>query len=154
MLTKIIKRDGREAPFNVEKIASAIYKAAQAIGGKDYDTALDLAFEVAKTVEQNTPEGEYPTVEQIQDTVEKVLIEKGHARTAKEFILYRAERSRIREMDTKLMKVYEGLTFKSAKDDIKRENANSTATPLWAPCSATAARAPRNSTSCTSSTRR
>lgn len=66
-----------------------------------------------------------PTVEQIQDMVEKVLIENGHSRTAKEYILYRAQRTRVREMNTKLMKVYEDLTFKSAaENDIKRENAN------------------------------
>ena len=64
-------------------------------------------------------------MEEIQDAVERVLIENGHARTAKEFILYRAERSRVREMNTRLMKTYEDLTFKEAKDnDIKRENAN------------------------------
>ncbi|NLB15628.1 MAG: anaerobic ribonucleoside triphosphate reductase [Clostridiales bacterium] len=125
MLTKIIKRDGREVPFNVEKISQAIYKAAQAIGGKDYDTALKLAFEVEERVDAMMKPGEYPTVEQIQDVVEKVLIDNGHAATAKEYILYRAERTRLREMDTKLMKIYEGLTFKSAKEnDIKRENAN------------------------------
>ncbi len=124
MITKIIKRDGREAPFNIEKIANAIFKAAQAIGGRDYETAMDLACEVAERVERETKE-KIPTVEQIQDTVETVLIEKGHARTAKEFILYRAERTRIRDMSTKLMKTFEDLTFKSAKDnEIKRENAN------------------------------
>ena len=125
MLTKIIKRDGREVPFNVEKISQAIYKAAQAIGGKDYDTALKLAFQVEERVDAMMKPGEYPTVEQIQDVVEKVLIDNGHAATAKEYILYRAERTRLREMDTKLMKIYEGLTLKSAKEnDIKRENAN------------------------------
>ena len=126
MITKIIKRDGREAPFNIEKIANAIFKAAQAIGGRDYDTAMALACEVAERIEQAcAPTGQLPTVEQIQDMVEKVLIEHGHARTAKEFILYRAERTRIREMNTRLMKIYEDLTFKPAKDnDIKRENAN------------------------------
>ena len=66
-----------------------------------------------------------PTVEQVQDAVEKILIEKGHARTAKEYILYRAERTRIRNMNTKLMKTYEDLTFRdAAENDIKRENAN------------------------------
>ena len=66
-----------------------------------------------------------PTVEQIQDAVEKILIEAGHARTAKEYILYRAERTRVRDMNTKLMHIYEDLTFKEAKDnDVKRENAN------------------------------
>ena len=124
MITKIKKRDGREVPFNIEKIANAIYKAAQAAGGQDYDTALNLAEEVTFILNERF-KNTIPAVEEIQDTVEKVLIENGHAKTAKEYILYRAERNRIREMDTRLMKVFEDLTFKDAKEvDIKRENAN------------------------------
>ena len=124
MITEIIKRDGRAAAFELEKITQAIYKAAEAIGGNDYDSAKDLALQVEKSLEEQCPSSA-PTVEQVQDTVEKVLIENGHARTAKEFILYRAERTRVREMNTRLMKIYEDLTFKSAKDnDVKRENAN------------------------------
>ncbi len=124
MITRIKKRDGREVPFNVEKIANAIFKAAVASGGNDYDMALGLAYEVANTLNQ-TMKGAIPTVEDVQDIVEKVLIENGHARTAKAYILYRAERTRIREMNTRLMKVMEELTFKDAKDnDLKRENAN------------------------------
>ncbi len=124
MIATITKRDGREVPFNIEKIANAIYKAAMATGGKDYDSALALAHEVVEYIE--TEQKLFvPSVEQIQDAVEKVLIKTGHARTAKEFILYRADRSRIRERNTRLMKTYEGLTFKAAKEnDIKRENAN------------------------------
>ncbi len=123
MITKIKKRDGRTANFDLEKITQAIYMAAQAIGGTDYETAEALAKEVLATLEKNGVTE--PTVEQVQDTVEKVLIENGHARTAKEFILYRAERTRVRDMNTKLMKIYEDLTFKAAKDnDVKRENAN------------------------------
>ncbi|MGM9653429.1 MAG: anaerobic ribonucleoside triphosphate reductase [Eubacteriales bacterium] len=126
MLTKIIKRDGREVPFNIEKIANAIFKAAQAVGGSDYDQAMALACEVSEQADARSREtGETPTVEQIQDMVERTLIKHGHARTAKEYILYRAERTKVREMNTRLMKIYEDLTFKSAKDnDIKRENAN------------------------------
>ena len=125
MITKIIKRDGREAPFTIEKIAKAVFKAAEAAGGHDYNTAMDIACEVANQLEKNCGIDCKPTVEQIQDTVEKVLVKRGHARTAKEYILYRAERTRVREMNSKLMKTYEDLTFKSAKDsDIKRENAN------------------------------
>ena len=125
MITKIIKRDGREVPFSIEKIAGAIFKAAEAVGGHDYSTAMDLACKVANELEHTVGEQGVPTVEQIQDTVEKVLVNNGHARTAKEYILYRAERTRVREMNTKLMKTYEDLTFKSAKDsNIKRENAN------------------------------
>jgi len=126
MITKIVKRDGREVPFNLEKIANAIFKAAQAVGGSDYDEAMSLACEVSeKLEEQSRQSGEFPTVENIQDMVESVLISHGHVRTAKEYILYRAERNRIREMNTGLMKTYEDLTFQSAiENDIKRENAN------------------------------
>lgn len=124
MLTKIVKRDGRSVDFDFEKIVQAIYKAAEAIGGNNYEEARELAQQVCDIIETEKP-GEAPTVEYVQDTVEKVLIESGHARTAKEFILYRAERTRVREMNTRLMKTYEDLTFKSAKDnDVKRENAN------------------------------
>ena len=124
MITCIRKRDGRTRPFDTEKIANAIYKAAQAIGGHDYQTSLALANRVSAELEAQLGETP-PTVEQVQDTVERVLIENGHARTAKEFILYRAERTRIREMNTRLMKTMEDLTFQDAKDnDVKRENAN------------------------------
>lgn len=123
MIIKIKKRDGRTVTFNIEKIANAIYKAAEAVGGSDYETALELS---GKVVDLLMASGNAtPTVEQIQDCVEKVLIEEGHAATAKSYILYRSERTRAREMDTRLMKVYEDLTFKSASDsDLKRENAN------------------------------
>ncbi len=124
MIIKIRKRDGREVPFNIEKISNAIFKAAQAAGGQDYNTALSLAEKVA-VLSGEKYQGQVPGVEDIQDIVEKVLIESGHAKTAKEYILYRAERNRVREMNTRLMKVFEDLTFKEAKDvDIKRENAN------------------------------
>ena len=126
MITKIQKRDGRTVPFSVDKIADAIYKAARAVGGNDYSSASDLAEKVCEMLEkQNFDSSNPPTVEQVQDTVEKVLVENGHARTAKAYILYRADRTRIREMNTALMKIYEDLTFKPAKDsDMKRENAN------------------------------
>ncbi len=124
MITKIRKRDGREVPFNIEKIANAIFKAASAVGGNDYDTALSLAEKVVDYVERELNK-KVPAVEEIQDAVEKILVETGHARTAKAYILYRAERTRMREMNTRLMQIYEELTFKEAKDnDMKRENAN------------------------------
>ena len=123
MIIKIKKRDGRNVTFNIEKIANAIYKAAQSVGGSNQEEALVLAGKVVDMLmEKNLTS---PTVEQIQDCVEKVLINEGHASTAKAYILYRSERTRAREMNTRLMKVYEDLTFKSAKDsDLKRENAN------------------------------
>ena len=124
MIQQIIKRDGRHAPFEIEKIAAAIFGAAQASGGQDYEMARSLAGQVEKVLEQSAGD-QIPTVEQIQDTVEKVLIESGHARTAKKYILYRNERTRVREMNTRLMKVYEDLTFQSSlENDVKRENAN------------------------------
>lgn len=124
MITKIRKRDGREVPFNIEKIANAIFKAGNAAGEEDYSIALALAEKVAELLDKN-PDKKIPDVEEIQNIVEKVLIEDGYAKPAKEYILYRAERTRIREMNTRLMKVYEDLTFKEAKDnDKKRENAN------------------------------
>ena len=120
----IIKRDGRTVDFDISKISDAIYKAAEVLGGHDRDTANYLARQVELYLVE-VCHNDTPTVEQIQDAVEKVLIENGHARTAKEFILYRAERTRVREMNTRLMKIYEDLTFKEAKDnDTKRENAN------------------------------
>ena len=125
MLTRIIKRDGREVAFDRSKITDAIFKAAQVLGGSDYQMAQDLAAQVEAYVECILGEGAVPTVEQVQDAVEHTLIENGHARTAKEYILYRAERTRVREMNTRLMKTLEDLTFKDAEDsDTKRENAN------------------------------
>ncbi len=123
MIKEIIKRDGRKVEFELDKITDAIYKAAKALGGSDRKMAEQLAAEVVEYLEDK--EIEVPTVEQIQDAVEHTLIEHGHARTAKEFILYRSGRTRVREMNTRLMKIYEDLTFREAKDnDIKRENAN------------------------------
>lgn len=123
MITRIRKRDGRVVTFNVDKIASAIYKAAESVGGSDFDEALEIAGRVCDYVESSGKK--IPTVEEIQDAVEKILIEEGHASTAKAYILYRSNRTRVREMNTKIMKIYEDLTFSSAKDsDIKRENAN------------------------------
>ncbi len=124
MITTITKRDGRSVPFNPEKIANAIFRAAQAAGGSDYNESLQLAGEVCDYVENVLKLAE-PTVEQVQDAVEKILIENGHSKTSKQYILHRAERTRVREMNTRLMKIYEDLTFKSAAEvDIKRENAN------------------------------
>ena len=124
MVTQIIKRDGRKLPFNIEKIANAVYKAAQAVGGSNYDEAMEIARKVCIMIEE-VYGSEVPTVEQVQDMVEKVLVEEGHAKTAKAYILYRSNRTRSREMNTRLMKVYEDLTFTSAKDsNMKRDNAN------------------------------
>jgi len=123
MIKTIVKRDGRTVDFDLEKIAQAIFSAAQAMGGDNYAQAHALAQQVEELLSASGVES--PTVEQVQDTVEKVLIENGHSQTAKSYILYRAQRTRIREMNTSLMKIYEDLTFQNAaENDIKRENAN------------------------------
>lgn len=124
MITTIIKRDGRIADFNIDKIANAIFMAAKANGGSDYDEAMTVAKSVVEYIE-NEEHIETPRVEHVQDIVEKMLIESGHARTAKSYILYRANRNKVREMNSRLMKTMENLTFQSAKEnDVKRENAN------------------------------
>ena len=124
MITTITKRDGRTVHFDINKIASAIEKSfAATIGKKDYAICLALAQEVSDIFEEKQIDS--PTVEQIQDTVERVLINHGHVRTAKAYILYRAERTRVRNMNDRLMKTFEDITYKDATDsDIKRENAN------------------------------
>ena len=129
MITKILKRDGRRVPFNIEKISNAIYQAAVSVGGENYEEAQELAEKVCeyleKEIDKKEIKTEYPTVEQVQDAVEKTLIEEGHASTAKAYILYRAERTQQREMNSDIMKTMEQLTFQDAKDsDVKRENAN------------------------------
>jgi ribonucleoside-triphosphate reductase len=125
MITGIRKRDGREVSFNLQKIEAAILKAFAATGdAQGQEAARRLAEGVLLELEKGASAAN-PSVEEVQDAVERVLIEHGYARAAKAYILYRAERSRVREMNTRLMKVLEDITFKSASDsDIKRENAN------------------------------
>ena len=93
-LTHVIKPTGAVVPFNAERITNAIYRAAVAVGGRDRATAEALTEQVINILGETVPPGQYPTVEEIQDVVEKVLIENGHARVAKAYILYREERAR------------------------------------------------------------
>lgn len=95
-ITQIRKRDGRLVPFEKDKITKAIWKAAQAVGGKDYQTAVALTekvVEIAQYVDGDEP----ATVEGIQDLVEKVLVKNGHYKTAKAYILYRRQHEEMRE---------------------------------------------------------
>ncbi|MCH5285892.1 MAG: anaerobic ribonucleoside triphosphate reductase [Christensenellaceae bacterium] len=125
-ILKIRKRDGREVPFDQDKIEHAIFSAFQGSGSaKGHETAQALTEKVVQELEDDEYISATPTVEQVQDVVERVLIEKGFVRSAKAYILYRAERSRVREMNTRLMRTFEDIVFKDAIDsDIKRENAN------------------------------
>ena len=95
-ISHVIKRTGAVVPFNSLRITNAIYRAAVAVGGRDRSIAEGLTRQVIDILEQTTPPGQYPTVEEIQDVVEKVLIENGHAKVAKAYILYREERARRR----------------------------------------------------------
>jgi uridine kinase len=90
-ISHVIKRSHALVPFKRERIVNAIYRAAVAVGGRDKERAEFLADEVIKLLEAETPEGINPTIEDIQDAVEKILIEHGHAKVAKAFILYRNE---------------------------------------------------------------
>ena len=98
MIRKIRKRDGKVVDFNPIKITDAIWKAAQAVGGKDHRKAAELTDKVLERLEKELKKGEIPTVELVQDCVEKTLIEEGHAKTAKAYIIYREQHARIREI--------------------------------------------------------
>jgi uridine kinase len=95
-ITHVVKRSGAIVPFNPDRIMNAIYRAAVAVGGRDRERASWLTQEVVKCLEESADDGYTPHIEEIQDIVEKVLIENGHARVAKAYILYRDERSRRR----------------------------------------------------------
>jgi uridine kinase len=95
-IEQVVKRTGAVVPFNKGRITNAIYRAAVAVGGRDRSIAERLADQVVAMLEETTPPGHIPTVEEIQDIVEKALIENGHAKTAKAYILYRDERARRR----------------------------------------------------------
>jgi uridine kinase len=95
-ITHVVKRTGDLVPFTPERITNAIYRAAVAVGGRDRSIAEGLTDQVVDVLEKTTLPGDHPTVEEIQDVVEKVLIENGHAKVAKAYILYREERARRR----------------------------------------------------------
>ncbi|MBS7621089.1 ribonucleoside triphosphate reductase [Candidatus Bathyarchaeota archaeon] len=92
------KRDGKLEPFDQERITNAIWKAAKAVGGKDRELAKRLSDQVVAELKRRFGEEGVPTVEEIQDVVEKILIENGHARTAKAYILYRKQHQDLREL--------------------------------------------------------
>ena len=124
MFTKIIKRDGREVAFDETKITDAIFAAAQAVGGADRGMAMRLTLNVMDALKEKY--GEEPfTVEDVQDTVEKVLIENGHAATAKAYILYRAERTRVRETSTSLLDAVSEVLKETSRDNANVGNSPS-----------------------------
>ena len=124
IITKIRKRDGAIVPFMSEKITWAIFKAATAVGGDDWSRAEALCREVVTIASQKFTDG-IAEVEDVQDIVEKVLIENGHARTAKAYILYREKRRGARESNALI-----GATISMFSNYLKdadwkiKENAN------------------------------
>ena len=123
-ISLIRKRDGRIVPFDKERIVEAIFRAAKAVGGTDRKVSEDLCESVVQYLESNFSESQQPYVEAVQDAVEKILIEKGHAKTAKAYILYRKQHQDIRDVRAlvnshELVENYLDLT-----DWRVRENAN------------------------------
>ncbi|MHC1746376.1 MAG: anaerobic ribonucleoside-triphosphate reductase [Negativicutes bacterium] len=123
MFTKIKKRDGREVLFDEAKITEAIFKAAKAVGGADKQMAMELTLDVLRFLKQKYNGGLF-NVEDVQDAVEKILIEKGHARTAKAYILYRYNRTRMRDAKSDLMDAVADILIETS-----RENANVSNSP-------------------------
>ncbi|OIQ56529.1 anaerobic ribonucleoside-triphosphate reductase [Moorella thermoacetica] len=121
---KIIKRDGRVVDFDEERIINAIYKAAQAVGGQDRRQASRLANQVTALLAEKFVD-RLPTVEDVQDLVEKVLIENGHARTAKAYILYRQQHAEWRDFRHLLVNVQEMVQgYLDGQDWRINENSN------------------------------
>lgn len=120
---KIKKRDGREASFDENKITEAIFKAAKAVGGADKQLAMELTLDVLRLLKHQYSTGMFG-VEEVQDAVEKILIEKGHAKTAKAYILYRDKRTHMREAQSYLMDAVGEILIET-----NRENANISNSP-------------------------
>ncbi|MBU5690049.1 MAG: adenosylcobalamin-dependent ribonucleoside-diphosphate reductase [Candidatus Aenigmatarchaeota archaeon] len=102
-ISKIKKRDGRIVDFDQEKISNAIWKAVKAVGGKDKKPISELTKKVVDLLKQQLKDGQIPDVEMVQDCVEKVLIEEGHARVAKAYIIYRQKRAELRKEKAALL---------------------------------------------------
>ncbi len=125
MFKKIKKRDGKIVTFNPDKITDAIAAAGAATEEFKRDRAKALTEKVLKVAEEEI-KARTPSVEQIQDIVERVLMESSFKRTAKEYITYRQERNRTREAKSNLMNVYRTISIADASEDsdVKRGNAN------------------------------
>ena len=119
MVKKIVKRDGREVKFEKEKIYNAISKAVEATNGTDDIPVGAIVDETLKLLNEKYTDS-IPSVEDVQDIIENVLINKGYNAVAKNYIVYRANRSKVREAKTKLMQTIKDITFESSsQNDIK-----------------------------------
>jgi anaerobic ribonucleoside-triphosphate reductase len=124
-ISRIKKRDGRVVTFEQDKIAQAIFKAAKAVGGKDYQVAQELADKVVE-IAQYVDDDEIATVEGIQDLVEKVLVKNGHYKTAKAYILYRRQHDSLREANQLLFNNKIIANYLDRNDWRIKENSNMT----------------------------
>jgi anaerobic ribonucleoside-triphosphate reductase len=120
------KRDGRLEPFDQNRITEAVWKAAKAVGGRDRKQAQEISDKVVQLLLKRFGEDGVPTVEEVQDVVEKVLIENGHARTAKAYILYRRQHQELREVAQLLGQVELVESYIDMEDWRVKENANMT----------------------------
>jgi ribonucleoside-triphosphate reductase len=124
MFTKITKRDGKLVDFNPDKIAKAILKAGIATEEFEGDIADQLAQKVLDRAEKEI-KTRIPTVEQVQDIVEEVLKSSKYKKTAKAYVAYRSERTRIRNQKSRLFQAYDTISRAKARDaNLKRDNAN------------------------------
>ncbi len=119
-IKEIRKRDGKLVPFDKTKITDAIFKAATAVGGRDRELAEKLADRVVEILNKEFKGYRIPSVEDVQDVVEKVLIENGRAKTAKAYIIYRQERTKVREearkiLDGRFTRMYKQLSLNSLR---------------------------------------
>lgn len=124
MFEVIQKRDGCQTSFDESKITDAIFKAARAVGGEDRTRAIELTLKVLKVLKSKY-NGQVFGVEEVQDIVEKVLIEQGHASTAKVYILYRDKRTRMRESKSDLMDVVAEILTETDKENANVSNSPS-----------------------------
>jgi len=122
---QIRKRNGNIVPFDQERITEAIYRAAKAVGGSDRSVAAQLSNQICEEVLKQFHKRSIPAVEQIQDLVEKILIKQGHAKTAKAYILYRDQHSRLRDARSMLLDIETTMDgYLSQADWRVRENSN------------------------------
>jgi ribonucleoside-triphosphate reductase len=120
----VLKRDSKLEPFDPERITIAIWKAAKAVGGKDKEQAKHVCDQVVAKLNKQYGDDGVPTVEEIQDLVEKQLIENGHASTAKAYILYRKQHNDMRELAALLSSADLVDQYLEVEDWRVKENSN------------------------------
>jgi ribonucleoside-triphosphate reductase len=124
-IAQIRKRDGRIVSFESKKVTSAVYKACQAVGDDDYDKAAEVSQKVIDILEITCRGLRVPDVEEVQDLVEKMLIENGHSEIAKAYILYREQHAQLRRMDAVFSGAVEMVDKYLGENDWRtKENSN------------------------------